>query len=132
MRDSCWIRSFALTKAFGPSEKDSDAFAQASAREASKVEALPEARRGSGAVVEAVASPDLLQYNSRDHEKKKKRLASRVRFFSQAGEGQLLIDRLCLFYMFSIPYNTHYNYTKAERPLTIEARSSLAYSIWYR
>lgn len=71
MRDSCWIRSFALTKAFGPSEKDSDAFAQASAREASKVEALPEARRGSGAVVEAVASPDLLQYNSRDHEKKR-------------------------------------------------------------
>lgn len=56
---------------FGPSEKDSDAFAQASAREASKVEALPEARRGSGAVVEANASPDLLQYNSRDHEKKR-------------------------------------------------------------
>lgn len=65
MRDFCWIRSFALTEAFGPSEKDSN-FAQASAREASKVEALPEARRGSGAVVEAVASPDRLKYNSRD------------------------------------------------------------------
>lgn len=37
---------------------------------ASKVEALPEARRGSGAVVEAVSSPDLLEYKSRDHEKK--------------------------------------------------------------
>lgn len=68
MRDSCWISRF---DEFGPSEKDSDAFAQASAREASKVEALPEARRGSGAVAEATASPDLLQYNSRDHEKKR-------------------------------------------------------------
>jgi len=29
-----------------------------------------QARRGSGAVVEAGDSPDLLQYNSRDHEKK--------------------------------------------------------------
>jgi hypothetical protein len=63
---------------------------------------------------------------------KKKAIASRVRFFSQAGEGQLLIDRLCLFDMFSIPYNTNYNYTKAEGPLTIEARSSRDYSIKYR
>ncbi|KAI5668074.1 hypothetical protein M9H77_17927 [Catharanthus roseus] len=41
---------------------------QLSARETSKVEveALPEARRGSRAVYEAVASPDRLKYNSRD------------------------------------------------------------------
>lgn len=44
MRDSCWIRSFTLTKAFGRSQKDSYAFVQASAREASKVEALLEAK----------------------------------------------------------------------------------------
>ena len=56
-----------------------------------------QARRGSGAVVEARDSPDLLQYNSRDHEKKK-RPTSRVRFFSQAGEGQLQIDGNSLQY----------------------------------
>jgi len=44
-------------------------YTQASAREASNVEAFPEARRGSMAVVETGDSPDPLQYNSRDQKK---------------------------------------------------------------
>lgn len=60
---------FRFDESFWTSEKHSN-FSQASAREASKVEALPEARRGSSAVVEATASSDLRKYNSCDHEKK--------------------------------------------------------------
>ena len=63
MRDFCWIRSFALTEATQRKQKLCLRANKRERREASQPSRRPEARRGSGAVVEAVASPDRLQYN---------------------------------------------------------------------
>jgi hypothetical protein len=65
------------------------AFAQTSAREekqANQVE-LPEARRGSGAVVEAVASPDRLQYNNNR--------PTWIPFYCPNNKGYALLALLC-------------------------------------
>ena len=64
MRDFCWIRSFALTEAFGPSENLSLRASKRERRKQSRSFARSKTRKRS--CRRSFASPDRLKYNSRD------------------------------------------------------------------